>query len=174
MTHPRSFGFPPVARPDARVLILGSLPGQASLAAQQYYAQPRNAFWPLMGTLFGAGPELPYAERLERLKDAGVALWDVCHSAKRPGSLDHKIDHASIEPNDFAVFFAAQPDIGQIFLNGATAERLYLKLVLPGLPLAAQAIPALRLPSTSPAHAGMTLARKRAAWEAVRAALERD
>ena len=171
MTHPRSFGFPPVARADARVLILGSLPGQASLAAQQYYAQPRNAFWALMGTLFRAGPELPYAERLERLKDAGVALWDVCHSAKRPGSLDHKIDHSSIEPNDFAGFFAAQPHIGRIFLNGATAERLYLKLVLPALPRAAQAIPTLRLPSTSPAHAGLKFEQKLAAWEAVRTAL---
>ena len=73
VTEDHSFGFPPVSRADARVLILGSLPGQASLAARQYYAQPRNAFWPLMGRLFGAGVELPYEDRLRRLTESGVA-----------------------------------------------------------------------------------------------------
>ena len=104
---PISKGFPPVSRADARVLILGSLPGQVSLARVQYYAQPRNAFWPIMGRLFGAAPELPYEERLERLMARGVALWDVCAEGRRPGSLDQKIDRASVAPNDFAGFLAA-------------------------------------------------------------------
>ena len=68
-------GFPPIAGPDARVLILGSLPGQASLAAGEYYAHRRNLFWPILGELFGATPALPYAERLGKLTTAGLALW---------------------------------------------------------------------------------------------------
>ncbi|OZA12577.1 MAG: DNA-deoxyinosine glycosylase, partial [Hydrogenophilales bacterium 17-62-8] len=81
-------GFPPIADAHARILILGSLPGQVSLQRQQYYAQPQNAFWKIMGRLFDAGPELAYAERTQRLVENGIALWDVCASAQRPGSLD--------------------------------------------------------------------------------------
>ncbi len=167
MTH--SFGFLPVRRQDARVLILGSLPGQASLAARQYYAQPQNSFWRIMGQLFGAGPEQPYEERLQRLMDARVALWDVCASARRPGSLDHRIDKSSIVANDFAGLFESCGDIGAVFFNGATAERLYLTLALPTLPAAVAAIPTRRLPSTSPAHAGVCFAQKLDAWTEVAA-----
>jgi len=166
----RSFGFPPVAREDARVLILGSLPGQASLAARQYYAQPQNSFWKLMGRLFDAGPEHPYEERLKRLVAARVALWDVCASATRPGSLDHRIDKSSVAPNDFASFFATHPEIAAIFFNGATAERLYLAMARPALPAAVARIAMRRLPSTSPAHAGASFAQKLEAWREVAAA----
>ena len=133
VTQDRSFGFPPVSRADARVLILGSLPGQASLAARQYYAQPRNAFWPLMGRLFGAGVELAYEDRLRRLTESGVALWDVCASARRPGSLDAKIEALTVAPNDFAGFFQAHRGIGLICFNGAAAERLFERHVSPTL-----------------------------------------
>ena len=161
VTEHRSFGFPPVSRADARVLILGSLPGQASLAARQYYAQPRNAFWPLMGRLFGAGVELPYEDRLRRLTESGVALWDVCASARRPGSLDTKIEALSVAPNDFAGFFQAHRGIGLICFNGAAAERLFERHVSPTL----QAPPStLRLPSTSPAHASLGFEQKFDAW----------
>jgi len=163
----RSFCFPPVARADARVLILGSLPGQASLAARQYYAQPQNAFWRLMGRLFDAGLEHPYEERLQRLVDARVALWDVCASALRPGSLDQRIDISSVAPNDFAGFFAAHREVAAIFFNGATAERLYLTLARPVLPPAVAGIAMKRLPSTSPAHAGLGFAQKLEAWREV-------
>ncbi|MGA8172084.1 MAG: DNA-deoxyinosine glycosylase [Methylocystis sp.] len=161
MTQAHSFGFPPVSRADARVLILGSLPGQASLAARQYYAQPRNAFWPLMGRLFGAGVDLAYEERLRHLTESGVALWDVCASARRPGSLDTKIEAATVAANDFASFFQAHRRIGLICFNGAAAERLFERHVTPTL---GSTPPALRLPSTSPAHASLSFEQKAEAW----------
>jgi hypoxanthine-DNA glycosylase len=167
LTQDHSFGFPPVSRGDARILILGSLPGQASLAAQQYYAQPRNAFWPLMGRLFGAGVALPYEDRLRRLTESGVALWDVCASARRPGSLDTRIEAATVAPNDFAGFFQAHRGIGLICFNGAAAERLFERHVSPTL----QVSPMLRLPSTSPAHASLSFEQKFEAWSAALAAL---
>jgi hypoxanthine-DNA glycosylase len=157
-----SKGFPPVAGADARVLILGSLPGQVSLARVQYYAQSRNAFWPIMGRLFGAAPELPYEERLARLVARGVALWDVCAEGRRPGSLDQKIDHASVAPNDFGGFLAAHPQIGQIAFNGATAATLFRRKVAPALPTPSPRT--VLLPSTSPAHAAMPLERKLDLW----------
>lgn len=161
--------FPPVARDDARVLILGSLPGQVSLARAQYYAQPRNAFWPIMGRLYGAGPELPYGERLARLMERGVALWDVCAEGRRPGSLDQRIETESVVANDFSGFLAAHRDIGRILFNGATSERFYRRLVAPTLPEPLARLPSVLLPSTSPAHAAMPFERKLACWsEALR------
>lgn len=162
---PRSHGFPPVARADARVLVLGSLPGKMSLERRQYYAQPRNAFWPIMGALFDAGPQHAYEERLLRLQDSRVALWDVCASAKRPGSLDHRIDLASVTPNDFTGFLAEHGDIALICFNGATAGRLFNRLVAPGLD---RPPTTLQLPSTSPAHAALGFASKLEKWRVVR------
>ena len=163
----RSRGFPPIAAPDARILILGSLPGQVSLARRQYYAQPHNAFWRIMGVLFGAGPDLPYAERAERLQAHRVALWDVCKAATRPGSLDASIDVSSVVPNDFRAFFRAHPAVAAVFTNGGTATRLYARLVQPGLPEATRRLPLHPLPSTSPAHASLRFEQKLARWSAV-------
>jgi TDG/mug DNA glycosylase family protein len=165
-----SRGFAPIARRDARVLILGSLPGQESLRRRQYYAQPRNAFWRIMGELFGAGPELGYAARVRRLKDAHIAVWDVCATAFRSGSLDSAIVRDSIVINDFAAFFRGHRQLKLVCLNGGKAHELYLRRVLPRLDPAAAALPILRLPSTSPAHAARTLADKLGAWQVVRAA----
>ncbi len=95
-------GFPPIARADARLLILGSLPGRASLDARRYYAHPRNAFWPILGDLLGFDPAAPYQARVDALLAARVAVWDVCAAAVRPGSLDAAIAPASVRPNDFA------------------------------------------------------------------------
>jgi len=167
-----SNGFPPIADAHARVLILGSLPGQESLRQQQYYAQPRNAFWTLMGRLFGAGPELPYDERARRLIQSRVALWDVCAAAHRPGSLDAAIRPDSVVPNDFAPFIAAHPQIRLIAFNGSKAAELYRRVVLPGLPAALQTLRCETLPSTSPAHASMTLEDKLARWAIIQNGME--
>ena len=155
-----SRGFAAVAHRDARVLILGSLPGQASLRERQYYAQPRNDFWKIMGALAGAAPELPYEERLEALKARRLALWDVCAAAVRSGSLDASIRHASVVTNDFAAFLRLHRQIRLICFNGSKAADLYRRLVLPGLPQPMQAIRCETLPSTSPAHATLRLEQK--------------
>jgi TDG/mug DNA glycosylase family protein len=160
-------GFPPIADVHARVLILGSLPGQESLRQQQYYAHPHNAFWKIMGHLFGTSPERPYAERAQRMVRNGVALWDVCAAAQRPGSLDTAIVHSSVVPNDLAAFIDSHPEIGLICFNGGKAADLYRRLVLPGLPASMRAIRYETLPSTSPAHAAMTFDEKLTRWAAV-------
>ena len=157
-----------MARPDARVLVLGTLPGTMSLAMSQYYAQPRNAFWPIMGALCGASPALAYRERLRVLKKSRIALWDVCHSAYREGALDASIEAQSIVPNDFVPFFRSHRRIQLICFNGQTAGKLYRRLVLPRLPEQAQQIPQATLPSTSPAHAAMRFEQKLEHWELVR------
>lgn len=164
-------GFPPVVDALARVLVLGSLPGPVSLREQQYYARPRNAFWRIMGALFGAGPERPYEERLRILVQHHVALWDVCASAHRPGALDTSIRRASVVPNEFAAFFAAHPELRVVCFNGRAAAELYRQRVLPGLPAEFQALRCETLPSTSPAHAAMTFEQKLERWNTVREAL---
>ncbi len=158
-------GFPPVAAPGARVLVLGSMPGQASLRAAEYYAHERNAFWRIMGDLLGAGPKLPYAQRLERLTAAGIALWDVIAVCERTGSLDAAIVGSSVQANDFAAFFAVHRSIARVFFNGAAAEAGFRRLVLPGL--RGRALQLTRLPSTSPAHAACSYTEKLAAWSAL-------
>lgn len=160
----QSRGFPPIAAADARVLILGSLPGAESLRRQEYYAQPRNHFWRIVGEIYGARPELDYAERAHRLREHRVALWDVCAAAFRVGSLDASIEPATIEVNDFASFFARHPRIERVFCNGSTAAELYRRRVLPGLQSPWAALQPVRLPSTSPAHAAMRFEQKLARW----------
>lgn len=155
-------GLPPVASPDARILILGSMPGQASLAASRYYAHERNAFWRIMGDLVGALPSLPYEARLARLQAAGIALWDVIGRCERYGSLDADIVAGSVQANDFAGFFATYPDIERIYFNGTAAETTFRRHVLPDF--ADRLPPQYRLPSTSPAHAARGYAEKLAAW----------
>ena len=157
--------FPPVANASARILILGSMPGEESLRAGQYYAHPRNTFWKLMGELFDAGAELPYERRIQQLKKSGVALWDVLASCLRKGSLDSAIAANSITANDFQAFFARHRKITQVFFNGATAECRFRMQVLPGL--SAQPLQFTRLPSTSPAHAALSYGQKRTAWRAI-------
>lgn len=159
-------GFPPISRPDARLLILGSMPSRESLARQQYYAHPRNAFWPIVTTLLGIGSE-NYERRATELVARGVALWDVLRSCEREGSLDSAIVERSIVPNDFTAFFAAHPRIALICFNGAKAEAVYRKRVLPTLPEPAASIHTMRLPSTSPANAGMTREQKLEAWRVI-------
>ena len=141
------------------------MPGKASLFAQQYYAHPRNAFWRVMGDLVGAYPALPYAERLHKLAEAGIALWDVIAACERPGSLDADIVKDSVRGNDFAGFFAVHRSITRVFFNGATAELNFRRHVLPGL--SGWSLPTRRLPSTSPAHAALSYEAKLAAWSVI-------
>lgn len=147
------------------------MPGKASLEQQQYYAHPRNAYWPIMGALFGAGPDLPYDERLRQLTDCGIVLWDVLESCFRPGSLDSSIDDASIRPNDFATLVARHRAIRHIFFNGQTAAKLFRREVSPILPDSAGELALRTLPSTSPAHAARSYAEKLQAWSIVREVL---
>jgi hypoxanthine-DNA glycosylase len=163
-----SLGFPPIAAPDARVLVLGSLPGQVSLARREYYAQPHNAFWRIMGALFEAGPDLEYRQRSARLIAAGVAVWDVCAAAVRAGSLDAAIEPDTVVANDFAGFFATHRGIAHVFANGGTAHRLYRRLVLPTLSQDLRGLPLHLLPSTSPAHASLRFEQKLERWRSVR------
>ena len=157
--------FPPIAGADARLLILGSMPGKASLAAEQYYAHPRNLFWPILGELVGAYPGLAYEERTRILTANGIALWDVLKSCRRDSSLDADIDKSSMVANDFAAFFSAHPRIGRIYFNGATAEHTFRRQVLPTLN--AQLMLLQRLPSTSPAHAALSYSQKLRSWQII-------
>ena len=156
-------GFAPVAADDARVLVLGSMPGVASLRQAQYYAHPRNAFWPLAAQIFGFDPGMDYDERLRALQANGVALWDVLQACERPGSLDADIRRDTLVPNDFGAFLARHPSIMRICFNGAKAAAMFRRHVLPGLPGAP--LPCVELPSTSPAHAAASFAQKLASWE---------
>lgn len=157
--------FAPLAGPASRVLILGSMPGIASLKAQQYYAHPQNLFWKFLGTALDFDPALPYEARTARLMAQGVAVWDVLASCVREGSLDADIDHTSAVPNDFARFFAQHPLIERVCFNGNAAAKIFRQRVQPGLP-AGTAIEFLALPSTSPANASIPRADKARLWAA--------
>lgn len=155
-----SEGFPAVARADARILILGSLPSQRSIADQQYYAHPKNAFWPIMEALFGIHGG--YSDRLEQLLERKIGLWDVLRSSVRAGSLDARIELGSASANDFETFLCAHADIRLIAFNGKKAEQLFARFVdnesLRGR------IRRTGLPSTSPAYAAMPFSGKLARW----------
>lgn len=157
-------GLTPIAGANVRLLILGSMPGAVSLAQQQYYAHPRNAFWPIMAQLAGFNLNQPYAERITALNSAGVALWDVIGSCRRAGSLDSAIRDEQV--NDFAAFFAAQPQLLAIGFNGAKALQSFKRQVLP-LGIVPLQLQLLSLPSTSPAHASLSFNEKLQQWHQV-------
>lgn len=160
--------FPPIARRDADTLILGSLPGRKSLEMQQYYAHPQNAFWKLISAIFDVDGSLPYTRRVRILTTHHIALWDVLAAAERPGSLDSSIVHRSALANDFAKFFRSHPRIRRVFFNGRKAEEMYRRFVLPELGPEFAGIHYECLPSTSPAHAGMTFAEKLDRWRKIK------
>ncbi len=153
-------GLAPVVGRAPRLLILGSFPGEASLAQARYYAHPRNQFWPILGALLDeplAG--LDYALRLERLQARRIALWDVLGACRRAGSLDASIRDA--RGNDFDALLAGAPQIGAVAFNGATAAKAEPAF-------AARGLATYRLPSTSPAHAGLGFEAKLACWRVLR------
>ncbi len=156
-------GFPPIASRNARVLILGSMPSEASLAANQYYAFRQNQFWRIAGEICAFAPGAPYARRKAALKRQRIALWDVVANCVRPGSLDASIREDTIRVNDFAAFLAAHPHVRRVCFNGRKAESAWRRHVLPSLP-ATRKLDYRLLPSTSPAHAGMGYRSKLRAW----------
>jgi TDG/mug DNA glycosylase family protein len=163
----RIHSFPPISDPASRLLILGSMPGKASLRAKQYYAHPQNAFWRIVAALLEFDAAAPYEVRVEVLRENGIALWDVMKSCTRESSLDSDVVESSIVPNAFPSFLRAHPHIATICFNGAKAEQSFQRYALPALGAAANDLAYYRLPSTSPAHASLSFARKLAAWRAV-------
>lgn len=163
-----SFGFDPIAAPHATVLILGSLPSRQSLQKREYYGNPRNAFWHVMGELFAAGPDLPYAARAEKLRGHGIAVWDVLRSSARSGSMDAAIDPTTATPNDFGTFFDEHPMLELLCFNGKKAAELYERLVVPQGISTIENIEFRTMPSTSPAYASMSIDEKICHWAAVR------
>ncbi len=159
------YSFAPIADRNAEILILGSMPGRTSLAASQYYAHAQNAFWRIISELLQLDPASPYEVRVQALKSARIALWDVLQSCKREGSLDSMIEADTQTANDFRAFFRAHPQITHVFFNGAKAEACFRQHVLREID--GRALRYTRLPSTSPAHASMSYARKLEAWRTI-------
>jgi len=163
VTAPLCYGLPAVWQADAQILILGSLPGVASLKAAQYYAHPRNQFWPLLQQLFGTDASLPYEQRIAGLQQQRLALWDLIGAAERSGSLDSAITPASIQLNDFWALLQQLPELRAVWLNGGTAAKSWQKLIKAGLSLPAT-VQVFALPSTSPAYAALGFADKLQHW----------
>jgi TDG/mug DNA glycosylase family protein len=167
MTHIRS--FPPISDRRASVLILGSMPGKASLRESQYYAHPRNLFWRFMEEILDISREAPYSVRCKMLQENGVALWDTLKTCTRSSSLDSDIDDSTIVPNDLASFLGQHPRIRMICFNGAKSENVFMRRVAPTLGESLNGIELKRLPSTSPANASIPVATKRDQWQVIAA-----
>lgn len=159
MTTLRS--FPPIIGDNAHTLILGNMPSVMSLETHQYYANPRNAFWRIMGDLFGFDADAQYDVRTAALQAHKIAVWDVLKSCRRIGSLDSAVEPDSMVPNDFRKLFDEHREIRRVFFNGAAAEKNFNRLirVMPDMQYR-------RLPSTSPAQT-MKYDEKLAAWRVV-------
>lgn len=145
------------------------MPGVASLEAVQYYAHPRNAFWPLMQALFAVDTALPYRRRVAALKRQRIAVWDVLQSCVRPGSLDAAIQADSVQANDIGGFLASHSSVKAVFFNGRMAASTYRRHIQPTLLGSAAQVSTIGLPSTSPANASWSFERKLAAWRQVMA-----
>ncbi len=161
----RVHSFEPIEDRNSEVLILGSMPGRASLTAGEYYAHPRNVFWRIISELLHFDATSAYGKRVQALKSARIALWDVLQSCIRKGSLDAMIENDTLTANDFRTFFRAHQGIQYVFFNGAKAEACYSRHVL--CEIDNGSIGYSRLPSTSPANASVSFARKLEAWQVI-------
>jgi double-stranded uracil-DNA glycosylase len=160
--------FPPQVGAGCKLLVLGTVPSLRSLEMHQSYAHPHNLFWPFMGVLYDAGPELPYSERIARLHASGVGIWDVLKDCHRPGSLDSSIRADSEVPNDIPGLLENFPTIRAIALNGGKAQQVFARRILPALPPTRRdALAILALPSTSPANASIPRDVKLERWRAM-------
>jgi hypoxanthine-DNA glycosylase len=162
----RAHSFPPIAGRDARILILGTMPGKVSLRERQYYAHPQNAFWKITAEILGFDPATDYHARTSFLRAHGIALWDVLKSCTRASSADSDIDESTLVANDFRRFFATHASIRRVCFNGAKAEALYTRHVHARLARYAT-LERVRLPSTSPANASVPWPEKLRAWRAI-------
>ena len=167
---PRLHGLPPIIDERSRVLILGSFPSDASLRRGEYYAHPRNQFWPIMAELFGINHPASYEERVEGLLGHRIALWDVIRECAREGSADQAI--RDLEANALIELLAEHQSIVRIAFNGTMAEDTARKTA-PEL-FRTTGVLCQRMPSTSPAHAGMPFASKVGAWSRLREWTDRD
>jgi double-stranded uracil-DNA glycosylase len=165
-------GFAPILGCNPRLLILGSMPSVTSLERGQYYAHPRNAFWPIMDRLGLADATASYGDRLDQLKDAGIGLWDTLRRCERAGSLDVAIVGSTEVAHDFDALFTGLPTLRAVVFNGAKAEQAFRRHVCPTLRRdTSRRLAFLRLPSTSPAHT-IPVEMKVAGWRAIRKFLE--
>lgn len=165
-------GLPAHIPNDCRVLVLGSMPGIASLEAGRYYAHPRNRFWPLMHALLGIDAAAAYALRMQALNARGVGLWDVIGQCARRGSLDAAIVADSVVVNPLPAVLARLPQLRMVACNGAAAAQAWRRHVDPLLSPGARSVPLVALPSTSPANAAWSLPRLCQAWQSLRDALD--
>lgn len=157
-------GFDLLGNDSAKVLILGSIPSVTSLAEQQYYAHPRNVFWPVIMSLFNDSQPFDYLQAKQVLQAERIAVWDVLKSCERKGSLDASIKKSSIQVNDFITFFKRFNHIEAVVFNGGAAESLYQKNVYPLISMMGLSLQYIKLPSTSPAYAAMCYKDKLLAW----------
>ena len=156
--------FPAIESAESNILILGSMPGVDSLKASQYYAHRQNAFWFIMGELFGAGFDLAYGERVDILVQHKIALWDVLHQCRREGSLDSSIRDERV--NDIEQFVVAHGQLRLILFNGKKSEQIFRKQVSFARPEVLERIQLLSMPSTSPAMATLSKYQKLEIWRA--------
>lgn len=155
--------FEPIIGRDPRILILGSMPGVISLQAAEYYANPRNAFWKIIAELFELDIDCSYELRIQRLSGLPLVLWDTLRACYRQGSLDSRILKQQIEANDIGGLLEQYSGLQAIAFNGAASEKYFNQLVKPRLP-ASRELTFLKMPSTSPANAGMKFEQKLEAW----------
>ncbi len=160
--------FPAAAPADIRILILGSFPGKRSLEKREYYAHPRNVFWRIMGEVFNFDYEIDYQQRIAIVNGFRVGIWDVLQSCRRYGSLDSRIESATIVTNDFRSFFDRHPQLRLLVFNGSRAETEFKKKILPTLGDHSKPLEMIRMPSTSPAMATMNYQEKYTVWKGIR------
>ena len=154
-------GFPPIVGDSPKILILGTMPSVASLTHQEYYANPQNLFWRIIGGYVDCLHDSSYETRKQALKKAGVAVWDVLKRCKREGSLDSRIEKEV--PNDVVAFLEEYPTIVRIGLNGRKAEKLFMQYIAPNVKNM-ECLQYFDLPSTSPANASISMEVKRERW----------
>ena len=157
-------GFKPIIDGKPKILILGSMPGEASLQQSQYYANPRNLFWEIVATHLNFEPTITYEKKIKQLIENKIALWDVIGSCQRQGSLDSSIRSSSIKVNNFQKLFTSFPSIRHVFFNGTKARTEFHKRVIPELGELYSKLDLVLLPSTSPANASISRDEKMTQW----------